>query len=74
MQIHVSCFATLSRYTPPEGRLEVEEGATLQEVIDLLSIPREEVRITFINGRNSEKTAGLKANDRVGIFPAIGGG
>jgi sulfur-carrier protein len=74
MQIQVSCFATLSGYTPQDGRLEVEEGSTPKEVLDLLFIPREEVKIIFVNGQNSGNDVRLKANDRVGVFPAIGGG
>lgn len=74
MRIHVSCFATLSGYAPPGGDLEVEQGATPADILDRLSIPREEVKIVFVNGQNSGKVVELKENDRVGIFPAIGGG
>ena len=74
MRIHVSCFATLSGYAPPGGYLEVEQGATPADILDRLSIPREEVKIVFVNGQNSGKVVELKENDRVGIFPAIGGG
>ncbi len=74
MKIQVSCFATLSKYNPPDGYLEVEDGATPAHILDKLSIPRDEVKIVFVNGQNSGKEVVLKENDRVGIFPAIGGG
>ena len=74
MRIQVSCFATLSRYAPTDGFLEIKEGATPIDVIDQLSIPREEVKIVFVNGQNSGKEIELQEDDRVGIFPAIGGG
>lgn len=74
MKIQVSCFATLSRYAPPEGYLEAEKGDTPAKILDRLGIPREEVKIVFVNGQNSGMDVVLKENDRVGIFPAIGGG
>ncbi len=74
MIIQVSCFATLSRYAPRDGCLEVPEKATPGLVLDHLEIPREEVKIVFVNGQNAGLDASLKENDRVGIFPAIGGG
>jgi sulfur carrier protein ThiS len=74
MKIQVSCFATLSRYTPPEGYLEAEKSDTPAKILDRLGIPREEVKIVFVNGQNSGLDVVLNENDRVGIFPAIGGG
>lgn len=74
MKIQVACFATLSGYAPSGGILEIHEGATPQDVISMLSIPPQEVRIIFVNGQNSGKDIILKENDRLGIFPAIGGG
>ncbi len=74
MKIQVSCFATLSKYTPEDGQVELEEGATPDLVLDRLLIPREEVKIVFINGQHAGMNAVLKHGDRLGIFPAIGGG
>ncbi|WP_028573723.1 MoaD/ThiS family protein [Desulfonatronovibrio hydrogenovorans] len=74
MKIQVTCFATLARYSPQGGVLEVNPGATPQDVLDLLAIPGNEVKIVFVNGQNSGRDVLLQENDRVGIFPAIGGG
>ncbi len=74
MKIQVACFATLSPYAPADGYLEVDQGGTPADILDLLGIPRQEVKVVFVNGENSGLEATLKDNDRVGIFPAIGGG
>lgn len=74
MNIQVSCFATLSSYAPEGGTINVSQGTTAGDIVEILSIPREEVKIIFVNGQNSGRDAVLKENDRVGIFPAIGGG
>ncbi|MFW5730854.1 MAG: MoaD/ThiS family protein, partial [Desulfonatronovibrionaceae bacterium] len=61
-------------HTPREGSMEAAPGATPLEVLKKLGIPEDEVRIVFVNGRNSPRDVPLQENDRVGIFPAIGGG
>ncbi|MFP4109052.1 MAG: MoaD/ThiS family protein [Desulfonatronovibrio sp.] len=74
MKIQVACFATLSQYAPEDGHLEVSQGATPEDILDLLGIPRQEVKVIFVNGQNAGLQTLLQDNDRVGIFPAIGGG
>lgn len=74
MKIQVACFATLSPYAPADGYLEVDQGVTPEDILDLLGIPGREVKVIFVNGQNSGLDTTLKDNDRVGIFPAIGGG
>ncbi len=74
MKIQVFCFATLSGYAPEGGYLDIGEGATPEDVISMLSIPPADVKIVFVNGRNQGRDVVLNENDRVGIFPAIGGG
>ncbi|WP_045210933.1 MoaD/ThiS family protein [Desulfonatronovibrio magnus] len=74
MNIEVKCYATLSQYEPDQGSLEMQPGATLGDVLRTLSIPSADVKIMFINGHHSPLDKPLQDNDRVGIFPAIGGG
>ncbi len=79
MRVTVKLYATLHQY----GRgkrpgapfdLELPEAATLRDLIDLLKIPPEETRITFVNGLIQESDQRLKDGDEVGMFPPIGGG
>lgn len=74
MKIEIKCFATLAQYAPREGMLDVNEGITVAGVITLLGIPEDEVRIRFINGVHVEPDALVANGDRLGLFPAVGGG
>ncbi|WP_291323563.1 MoaD/ThiS family protein [Desulfonatronospira sp.] len=74
MQIQVSCYATLARFTPQDGTLEVEQGSTARDLIRYLQVPEDDVKIIFINGKSSDPDNPLNDQDRVGIFPAVGGG
>ena len=79
MQVTVRLFASLSRYspgglpgTPFKKRLPI--SANLQDLVDLLGIPAEEIKVPFVNGLIRELDYALKPGDEVGIFPPIGGG
>lgn len=74
MQIEIKCFATLSDFTPEGGVRDVKDGATIGEVIDVLGIDVADVKIMFINGKHESLESVLKEGDRLGLFPAVGGG
>jgi sulfur carrier protein ThiS len=72
--IDLKCFATISKYQPENGRVETEPGETVAQVMERLGIPGDEVHIVFVNGMSSPPGTPLKDGDRVGLFPAVGGG
>ena len=79
MQIRVKLFATLGRHARNGAagapfEMEVSDGATLAELVKALNLPREEVKVFFVNGRARPIDWSLGANDEVGIFPLIAGG
>lgn len=75
MQVRLKCFATLSRYSPPDSMLSLDEGATIQDAIDALGLGEsDEVRLAFVNGRHAARETTLSEGDEVGLFPPIGGG
>jgi sulfur-carrier protein len=79
MQVRVKVFATLSRYLPgvrPGTPLLVDtpEGATLDLLVEQLKLPRDEVKVVYVDGRRQPMDYILKVGDEVGIFPPIGGG
>ena len=74
MKIEVKCFATLSGFSPENGELELTDGANIGNAMDALGIPHEEVKIMFINGTHKEPETILHHGDRLGLFPAVGGG
>jgi len=74
MKIEVKCFATLAHRAPAGGMLEVEAGTSVGSIISLLGIPADEVKIRFVNGVHVNDEALVSEGDRVGLFPAVGGG
>ncbi|EMG35645.1 molybdopterin converting factor, small subunit [Desulfocurvibacter africanus PCS] len=75
MHIELKCFATLSRYTPPGAeRYELPDGATVGEIMTRLGLAQEDVKLIFVNGVKAELDTRLKDCDRLGLFPAVGGG
>jgi molybdopterin converting factor small subunit len=79
MQVQVKLFATLARYlsnaapgTPFD--IEVADGATLADLVNLLKLPHEEVKVFFVNGRARPIDWALEPGDEVGIFPLVAGG
>ena len=79
MIIHVKLFATLLQKVPDAKSgipfdVELVEGATIADLVRFLSIPDEEVKITFVNGLICPDHHILYPGDQVGIFPPVGGG
>lgn len=79
MNVRVKLFATLGRFSGQKMpgtpfQMELPEGAVLADLIRLLNLPEDEVKICFVNGRVQETAHALKNGDDIGIFPPIGGG
>jgi molybdopterin synthase sulfur carrier subunit len=88
MKVYVKLYATLARSVSgpvlaqyPEGirvgsRFEVElpESSTLANLVDYLALSREDVKVSFVNGKTQDFDYRLEAGDEVGMFPPIGGG
>ena len=75
MHITVKTFATFTPLQPENSdNYPVEEGTTVQDVRDQLNIPADELKIIFVNGIHAKLEAVLNDGDRVGFFPAVGGG
>ena len=79
MQVRVKLFATLGRHAtdaPPGMPFEVAlpDGTTVETLVDQLRLPREDVKLVFVNGRARPLDWVLQPGDELGIFPPIGGG
>ncbi len=72
--ITLQCYATLAAYSPPEGEVAVPESTDLAGLMRMLGIPPEEVKLRFVNGKLARDEQALVEGDRVGLFPAVGGG
>ena len=79
MRVTVRLYAFLAERVPGArsgSRLELElpEGSTLSDLVARLAVPREQARITVVNGRMQELDHRLQPGDEVGIFPPVAGG
>jgi len=75
MHITLKCFATLSRFSPPDAEAyPFVPGETVAGVVARLGIPAEELKLVFVNGVHAPLSTTLADGDRVGLFPAVGGG
>jgi len=79
MKIEVRVFATLRRYLPELGVgepkiVELPEGATFEELRELLGLPLEEIKIIMRNGIQTEMNDVVEDGDRIAYAPATAGG
>lgn len=79
MKAEVKLFATLKRFMPKQSLdnpwiVDIEKNTTINELIKKIDIPINEVKIIFLNGIHAKGDEILKDNDRIGIFPPVGGG
>ena len=79
MKISVGLYAILQKYLPPKstGRrceLELEDGATVGDLLQLLKVPAKLAALRLVNGVQSKPNKKLSDGDAVSIFPQIAGG
>ena len=76
MRIDVKLYGDLKKYAPGDQTnfvLTLTPGATLGDVLKLLSIP-EDRPVSLINGRRATQSARFEGGDTLVVFPAITGG
>jgi len=75
IHIQIKLFATLNKYTPHNSEhYPVPDGITADELATRLDLPVDQVKLIFINGQKCAPGTRLKQDDRIGIFPPVGGG
>ena len=72
--IEVRLFAGLRQGRQKIYQMESGSIATVQDIMDRLSIDRKEVNILLINGFHQKPETEVKDGDIVSLFPAVGGG
>ena len=79
MRVYLKVFANLRDYLPAYKpgtplEVEIEQGSTLDDLVEKFNLPRAEVKVTFVNARAQPLSYALQPDDEIGIFPPIGGG
>ncbi len=74
MILEVKCYATLAKYQPEQEDILLGPHPTLRDLVGFLGISESELKITFVNGVLAGLDHELHEGDRIGLFPAVGGG
>ena len=72
--VEVRLFANLRKGREKVYFMEPDTVHTVQNIMDQLQIPREEVNILLINGFHQKPETAVHDEDIVSLFPAVGGG
>ena len=65
----------VSDYDPLEGlELAVDREISIAELCQMIRIPLDSVKIVMVNGMRQSLEYVLKGDERVAIFPPVGGG
>ena len=80
MRVEVRLYATFAQYAPTQRagdpfNVELDDASFIHDLIRKLEIPEEDVHLTIVNGRPvHDRSQQLQDNDRIGLFPPVGGG
>jgi molybdopterin synthase sulfur carrier subunit len=79
MALQILINATLRNYVPGydphQGlSLEIQPGTSVAQVLARLGLPAKEVTLIMVDGRRQEADYILQGEERLGLFPPIGGG
>jgi molybdopterin synthase sulfur carrier subunit len=74
MKVELNLYASLARFVPRTGPMEVDGETTILGLLRRLDVPMEKVKIIFLNGIHASGQESLKEGDRIGVFPPVAGG
>jgi molybdopterin converting factor small subunit len=79
VKVEVHLFATLAAYLPAgtsgdSVTLEVADGTTVGELVQVLKIPEHLDCMTVVNGRDVPSDHRLIDGDALSLFPPLAGG
>jgi molybdopterin converting factor small subunit len=74
MEIRVRLSGNLRKYFEEERRFQLEEQATIGDLVDGLGFAEGEVGVIALNGGLATRFEELQEGDEVLLFPPIGGG
>jgi sulfur carrier protein ThiS len=75
MQIRVKMMGMLKARTPAGGGLEIDDGATIDDVLRALAVAPQATPVLTVNGLfERNRTRVLAPNDELTVIPPVGGG
>ena len=74
MKVKVKLFATLRTGRFEISELEINDTASVHDILKLLDIDEKDAAIIFINGVHALPESALSGGNELAIFPPIGGG
>ena len=75
VQVRVKLMGLLKTKTPPDGKLDVPDGATIEGVLSALDIPATHVQTVFVNGQlEPDRTRPLPPDAELTALAPVGGG
>ena len=77
MKVTLKCFSKLVNPDTCDFKesttYELDDGQTLQDLVERAGIDGEDVKIAFVNSRRVDLGTVLSDRDQVGLTPAVGG-
>lgn len=83
MKVRLRLYTILARYAPTgpqdastgsQSTLELPDGSTVQDAVNILAIPREFLMLAIVNGKTATMESVLKDGDTLEFLPPISGG
>lgn len=79
MEVEVKLFGNLGKYLPDGGdrfsfRKEIQEDATVGQLLKELSLPEGTPVLIMVNGRQADASYVLRDRDEITLFSPAGGG
>lgn len=83
MRIRLKLFANLSGYLPPgatrnAAEVEVPDGATPHQIMELFRVPRDQAHLVVLNGvfvlPHQRDRLPLSEGDTLALWPPVAGG
>ena len=74
MEIEVRLFAYFRDGRGKRLMFSIDENTTPKDILEKLKIDPKDVAILLINGIDGKLDSKLKENDRLSLFPPVGGG
>ena len=77
MKVNLKCFASLVNLDTCDYResteYELDRGQTVEDLVQIAGISKEDVYVTFVNSKVVELDTVLSEGDQVGLAPAVFG-